>query len=220
MAWMRKAQVRVSEKMTHKTFILPALLAAVFVLNGCTSTDNNVFGEDKPAPDEFAVYSRAPLSLPPDFGLRPPKPGANRPQTLQPRNQARDALLSGAGKAPGNGGQATAQGDAAQSPGIQALLSSAGADQAAPDIRFLVNSETAALSGGTDENLADSILFWRQRTGLRGAIIDPAVEERRMRRKDAEGNVIIEPPAPTIVREGGGVSRTEEGTGFWGSLFD
>ena len=31
-------------------------------------------------PDEFAVESRAPLTVPPDFDLRPPEPGAPRPQ--------------------------------------------------------------------------------------------------------------------------------------------
>jgi len=198
-----------------------ALLIAVPVLNGCTSTESSVFVEDKRAPDEFAVYSRAPLSLPPDFGLRPPKPGADRPQTLTPRNDARDALLSNAGVAPANALPPAVQAEADQTPGIRALLNNAGADQANPDIRSIVNSETAALSGGNDENFADNILFWRQTTGLKGAVIDPAVEERRMRKKQSEGDVVVETPAPTIERRGGGgESRGEEGKGFWGSLFD
>ena len=207
--------------MTNKTSILLALLIAVPVLGACTTQESNVFGEDKRAPDEFAVYSRAPLSLPPDFGLRPPKPGANRPQTLTPRNDAKEALLSNAGVPPATAAQTAAQAEADKSPGIIALLTNAGADQANPDIRSLVNNETAALSGNNDENFADSILFWKQTTGLKGAIIDPAVEERRMRRKQASGDVIEETPAPTIQREGGGdSSRNGEEKGFWGSLFD
>src|ERR1051326_8023507 len=33
-------------------------------------------------PAEFAVESRAPLTIPPDFELRPPAPGASRPQEV------------------------------------------------------------------------------------------------------------------------------------------
>ena len=115
-----------------------------------------------------------------------------------------------------------AQSQADQTPGIVALLINTGAAQANPDIRALINSETAALSSGGDGGIADSILFWRQKdTGLVGAVIDPAVEQRRMRRKNAEGDVVEEAPAPTIQRRGGGgISRTKDEKSFWGSLFD
>ena len=69
------------------------LFASVLLTTSCTSKSSNTFGEDKPAPDEFAVYSRAPLSVPPDFGLRPPEPGATRPQTIISRDQAKKALF-------------------------------------------------------------------------------------------------------------------------------
>ena len=166
-------------KMTNKTAIVFGLIFATVALGGCEQSQGNVFGEQKAAPDEFAVYSRAPLSLPPDFGLRPPKPGASRPQTVMPRNEARDALLSSNGRKPATANQAQSGVDL--TPGVRALLSETGADRADPQIRFLVNSETAALSGGGDEGIAESILFWRNDPGLKGAVIDPAVEERRLR---------------------------------------
>jgi len=206
--------------MTNKTSILMAVLLVTAATSACTSQESNVFGENKRAPDEFAVYSRAPLSLPPDFGLRPPKPGADRPQTLTPRNDARDALLSNSRTAPANAIPPAVQAESDQSPGIRALLNNAGADQANPDIRSLVNNDTAALSGSNDEGFADSILFWRKTTGLKGAVIDPAAEERRLRKKQSAGDVIEETPAPTIVRSGDGTPRGAENKGFWGSLFD
>lgn len=210
--------------MTIKNSTLLALLIAAPILGGCTMQESNVFGEDKRAPDEFAVYSRAPLSLPPDFGLRPPKPGAGRPQTLTPRNDARDALLSNAGVTASKTATPAVAAATEQTPGIRALLENAGAYLANPDIRSLVNNETAALSGNNDEGFADNILFWRQATGLKGAVIDPAVEERRMRKIGSAGDVIDETPAPTpiIQRSGdsGGTSRGGEEPGFWGSLFD
>ena len=92
------------------------LLVAVFFALGLTSaceSERSVFGEEKKAPDEFAVYSRAPLSLPPDFGLRPPKPGADRPQVVAPRNDARKALLGNSTPPP-----APKAGDENVSPGM------------------------------------------------------------------------------------------------------
>ena len=68
-----------------------SILISVIALTGCEET-KRVFGKTKEAPDEFAVYRRAPLSLPPDIELRPPNPGASRPQVVNPRDQARVAL--------------------------------------------------------------------------------------------------------------------------------
>ena len=47
----------------------------------------------KRVPDEFAVVQRAPLTIPPDFELRPPRPGEVRPQTGTTSDQARAALV-------------------------------------------------------------------------------------------------------------------------------
>jgi hypothetical protein len=77
------------------------------------------------------------------------------------------------------------------------------------------------LSSDVDGSIAEKILFWRKNgMGLKGAVIDPASEQRRMRRKNAEGDVVEEAPAPTIQRRDGGTSITEKGKSFWGSLFN
>ena len=46
-------------------------LTAVALLSGCGKR-----GYDRARPDEFAVARQAPLVIPPDFALVPPKPGA------------------------------------------------------------------------------------------------------------------------------------------------
>lgn len=48
----------------------------------------------KRSPDEFAVVKRAPLILPPEYDLRPPDPGAPRPNIGRTADQARVALTS------------------------------------------------------------------------------------------------------------------------------
>jgi len=71
---------------------LVAMLACL-ALSGCGET-RRALGYDKTPPDEFTVVSRAPLSQPPDYALRPPDPGAPRPQDGGVRDQARQVLLS------------------------------------------------------------------------------------------------------------------------------
>ena len=56
---------------------------------------SDTLGYGKSAPDEFAIVTKAPLVIPPDYSLRPPQPGAPRPQEmeLQPSIGAQRALI-------------------------------------------------------------------------------------------------------------------------------
>ena len=56
--------------------VTPAVLVVAGLMVGACGDTRKVLGYDKVTPDEFKVVSRAPLSLPPDYGLRPPQPGA------------------------------------------------------------------------------------------------------------------------------------------------
>src|SRR5215472_8383716 len=48
-------------------------LVGVVAVAGCTDFKRSI-GLEPTMPDEFAVESRAPLTIPPDFDLRPPTP--------------------------------------------------------------------------------------------------------------------------------------------------
>ena len=67
-----------------------AFICSVTLLSGCGF--RQLIGLDKVGPDEFAVESRAPLTIPPDFELRPPQPGASRPQEVTAAERARRAI--------------------------------------------------------------------------------------------------------------------------------
>ena len=56
-------------------------------------------GLTREAPDEFTVVSRPPLSVPPDFELRPPRPG-EAPRGVSAEDRARAALLGTDPKTP------------------------------------------------------------------------------------------------------------------------
>jgi hypothetical protein len=71
------------------------------LLSACTDFKRAV-GIEKTSPDEFAVEQRAPLTLPPDFDLRPPAPGAPRPQEVTPSQKARTVVDNAGPGEPGH----------------------------------------------------------------------------------------------------------------------
>jgi DUF3035 family protein len=68
-----------------------ACLSASLFLPGCTEL-RRIVGMDRVGPDEFAVESRAPLTIPPEYDLRPPQPGAPRPQEGTAADKARKVI--------------------------------------------------------------------------------------------------------------------------------
>ncbi|MDP5279416.1 DUF3035 domain-containing protein [Sphingomonas sp. DG1-23] len=74
----------------RKLVLIATGVALVGSLSACGKN-----GYDRARPDEFAVARAAPLVIPPDFALVPPRPGAPRPQDTSPSAQALDALFGG-----------------------------------------------------------------------------------------------------------------------------
>ena len=76
----------------RKSVLVVAVCGAATLLASCGSS---LLG-DRKRPDEFAVARQAPLVIPPDFSMRPPQPGAPRPQDAGgPSQQALEALFGG-----------------------------------------------------------------------------------------------------------------------------
>ena len=70
---------------------LIAACGAALLLAGCTGSGLRGRG----GPDEFAVTRNAPLVVPPDFALTPPRPGEPVPAAVDARGQALQALFGG-----------------------------------------------------------------------------------------------------------------------------
>lgn len=170
-----------------------AALAAALGLSACDSA-KKALGMGKNAPDEFAVYSRAPLSLPPDYGLRPPTPGIDRPQAVNPRDQAA-AVLGAKPQDRRVGGDPTL---ANLSPGERQLLQITGANNVDPSIRATVNSESKTIEEA-DKSFADKLVFWRDAPAF-GTAVDAEKEEKRIREVQATGAPINQGDVPTIER--------------------
>lgn len=152
-------------------------------------------GQTKNAPDEFRVVSRAPLAVPPDFTLRPPRPGADRPQEGSTTTQARD-VLTGTGR--GAAGAASAPAGQGMSAGEAALLRQAGAVGIDPTIRQVISKESDVLAEH-DRTFTDRLVFWRD-PPLPGVVVDPERESRRLREASGLGRPVNDSPVPTIER--------------------
>ncbi|MFT7570068.1 MAG: hypothetical protein ACI9JL_001095 [Paracoccaceae bacterium] len=171
--------------------ILLVILAA-FTLSACENA-REAIGIGKQSPDEFAVVTRAPLSMPPDFGLRPPRPGVERPQEKAVTDSARDLLVKSTGAA-------TPQQQAlATSKGESALLAKAGATNADPSIRRTLSRESSILAT-EDDSFTDRLIFWQDKPPP-GTIVDAAAEQKRLRENAGLGDAPTKGRSPKIVRK-------------------
>lgn len=131
--------------MRLRTAVLVAGLAA-FALTGCSGV-RQALGADKVTPDEFRTVTIAPLTVPPEYNLRPPAPGQPRPDEIYPDQEARAALLGSQGEFEGSDAEAL----------LVARAAEGGAD---PFIRSIIDGETASIVRKS-RGFADRILFWR-----------------------------------------------------------
>ena len=177
--------------------VIQAGCAALLALSlaGCEQA-RGALGMERQSPDEFAVVARAPLSMPPDYRLRPPKPGAQRPQEASPRKAARRILLDSAKAKEAPPG-------ASRSPGELALLNRSGALKADPNIRRTVDRESTAIAEAS-KSVLDKIVFW-QDEAKPGVLVSPKEETRRLREASALGKAPNESPVPTIKRKKRGI---------------
>lgn len=146
-------------------------------LNACSSAKDQL-GLNKTVPDEFAVVKRAPLAMPPSYNLEPPRPGAPRPQEQAPSVTAAKAVF----------GAETMQAkqSADQTAADAALLQKAGAEQSAPDIRRIVDSETSQVDEKS-KPVVDRILGWGGVSRSADAeVIDPKEEAERLKNTSVE----------------------------------
>jgi hypothetical protein len=189
--------------MRRTSILLAALALGLPLATGGCSSVKQTLGLTKQSPDEFRVVSRAPLSMPPDYNLRPPTPGSPRPQEGTPRDQAEAAVFQYAttGGVPNDAIPPIGEGEAetAQSSGESALLQSAGASGVNPNIRQLVDSETAE-DEANSRTLADTLVFWRDPEPY-GEVVDPTAEQKRLQENAALGKPVTEGETPVIVRK-------------------
>jgi hypothetical protein len=175
------------------------LLACVVVLLPSCESTRKAFSGDKSAPDEFAVFSRPPLTLPPQYKLRPPKPGVTIKRGDLTSAIAKRAMLNKESKIQSQ--KSTTN----ESPGMIALLRNTGGLNANSDTREMLNAETSILSN-EDKRFVDKLIFWVDEGKAGNTIVNATKEQKRIQKTQALGKPITEGKTPDVK-----IERTRKG---------
>lgn len=162
-------------------------------LTACSKTQEQ-FDFSKKAPDEFAVTTRAPLEMPPDYNLRPPRPGAPRPQEDSATEEAKQAIFGEQETT----AQKTKTEATTMTGGEAILLQKSGATAVDPNIRDTIDRETVEL---VEENTStvDRILGKAgKKIDAPATIVDPVKESERILQNKEAGKPVTDGKTPTI----------------------
>lgn len=173
-----------------------AIVAGASLLGGCSDV-RQAIGAEKTSPDEFEIRVRKPLSMPREYGLRAPRPGAKRPQATASRDAARQIVLDSDRSRAGNR-RARAQ-IRGVSQAEAALLAKVGGTTIDSDIRRRVDKESEMIAENK-KSFVDSIMFWKDEDPP-GTVVDPNKEARRIQENAALGRRADAGKTPVIERK-------------------
>ncbi|MCK6418013.1 MAG: DUF3035 domain-containing protein [Alphaproteobacteria bacterium] len=164
-------------------------ISLAVLLAGCSNAREEL-GLKRDAPDEFAVVKRAPLELPPNYDLRPPRPGASRPQEQTTSLQAQSAVY---GRDPVAGNELPANASSAD----RVFLEMAGVLTLDPQIRAKLDRETQYLA---DQNttVMQKLGISETKPGGEANIVNAPEEAARLKKNQQEGKPVTDGDTPTI----------------------
>lgn len=175
-------------------------LALTLALAACTNAGvRDSLGLNREAPDEFVVVSRPPLSVPPEFELRPPRPG-EAPRVPTAESQARKQLL-GTEKAPTELDDNAPESDTAVAPVITSdaatgatsnFLRKAGADTADGTIRDKLGQDMIAPPKVEAKSLYEELAG----PETKEPVVDAKKEAERLRSNKDSGKPVTEGDVP------------------------
>lgn len=180
--------------------------ALAFALSGCDSI-RAAAGLSKQAPDEFAITTKAPLVIPPDYNLRPPKPGAAPTNQSSPSDAAQGALFEADPNA------AAANLPSSYSDGEKALLASAGAAGADDSIRRQIAADDAQAQD-SDESFTDQVLFGSDQSSA-GTPVNADAEAQRIQAARAAGENPATAQAPQQQQPDQDQDTSKQDSGSW-----
>lgn len=177
---------RMNNAMKRIVLSVFCLLSIGFV-SACDKAKDEL-GLNKQVPDEFKVVKRAPLSLPPDYTLRPPSPGAPRPQEQSTAQEAADTVF----------GEVQSETSVIATSGESALLSRAGGQKADPNIRRQVDSETQELFD-RNKPVAEKLFgIGGDKNEASATVVNAKAESERLEQNAEEGKPVTEGETPSF----------------------
>jgi hypothetical protein len=196
--------------MTFRYFILAG---SALLLSACGSgTVKDTLGLSRSAPDEYRVVSRPPLSMPPQFSIRPPSSSDTSPNQMTASQRAQSIVL---GDADANGSLdadtavvpvTTSDTQKSTSAGVSKadsqFLKNVGADQADPTVRdTLVEEKYTKQEEKENESWWDSLTF----SDKKDPLVDAESEAERIRKNEDEGKPVTEGETPEVKAKDTGV---------------
>jgi hypothetical protein len=132
------------------------LIFATSLLAACDDF-REATGQGKAPPDEFAVVTKAPLIIPPDYNLHPPRPGEAPLNQVEPAESAQQSLF-------GTNASTTAQLPAGASDSERTLLANAGAENSDPTIRQDLATDLNKSEQAASDDFTNQVMFWEKPT--------------------------------------------------------
>ncbi|MBA3067079.1 MAG: DUF3035 domain-containing protein [Hyphomonas sp.] len=127
-----------------KSLLILAAGAALAATAACSSNGGN----NNSTPNEFRVVTKAPLSVPPEYSLRPPGAGSTTPAEVE---AASTNVTTAFGTTMGQNASASEK----------ALVAAAGANAANPAVRAQVDYEESRTIRKSS-SITDRVMFWRK----------------------------------------------------------
>jgi hypothetical protein len=187
------------------------LLGVACALSSCDSI-RDAAGLNKEPPDEFAVVTKAPLIIPPDYNLHPPKPGAPPLNQVAPTTAAQQALYSDdptaiAGAISGNYSQAE-----------KLILANSGGAVADSQIRRTIAAENTKAED-TNPSLTDKLLFGESKDNSADQPLDASAEQARIAAAKNSGQPPADGDAPPPGKASATIdqpaSNSSDNSGSW-----
>ncbi len=208
-----------SSERSKQVWRLAVLAGLALSLAGC-DTLRSAAGVDKAAPDEFAVVTKAPLVVPPDFNLRPPRPGAPPTNQSSPTGAAQAALFSDDPNAIQESLGTSYSAEEKQ------LLASSGAATADHSIRQQLASDEKSMEGA-DQSFTDKVLFGGDAKPDTGRPVNADAEKQRIdaaksagQTTPGGGQVATQPQTDTESDGSATIQKDSGSSGGWlGGIF-
>lgn len=174
--------------MTSRWLLVLPLVATILPLTACSEVKDQL-GLTRRTPDEFAVISRAPLQIPPELNgqLPVPQPGMQRPQEISPSDAAQAAILSE--RVPTTDAQSSAE---------NILLQRAGATEANPNIRALVNKEAVESTKDQRPVVKRILSIVDSKDQGPATVLDAKGEHQRLKDNKQTGQPVTQGDTPTL----------------------
>ncbi len=184
----------------HVTLRVALLGGAALALLGCQSV-REAAGVVKTPPDEFAVVTKAPLVIPPEYNLRPPKPGAP-PTNQSSATDSAESVLTGDDPA-----TIAASLPNTYSPGEKMLLANTGAAAADHGVRTQIAADTKAMSTASN-SFTDTLLFRSPQDPNAGHPLDADAEHTKLVAEKSDGTPIEgQTPSKRDPQEGASIDK-------------